>query len=200
MTESVINSLSQLPKLRVVPRTTVFRYKAQASDAEKVGHDLKVRAVVTGRVVQRGDTLTVQTELVDTDTQSELWGQQYNRKLADLFAVQDDISKEIAEKLRLRLTDQEQKLMTKRYTENVEAYQLYLKCRYYWDKTTEEDLNTSEHYCEQAIQKDPSYAPAYFGLADDYAFIGWVGRSPQEVYPKAKVALLKALQIDDTLA
>jgi serine/threonine protein kinase/tetratricopeptide (TPR) repeat protein len=200
ITESIINSLSQLPKLRVVPRTTVFRYKAQGSDPEKVGHDLKVRAIVTGRVVQRGDTLTVQTELVDTNAQSQLWGQQYNRKLVDLFAVEEDISKEIAEKLQLRLTDQEQKLLAKRYTDNVEAYQLYLKCRYYWDKTTEEDLNTSKGYCEQAIQKDPNYAPAYFGLADDYAFSGWIGRSPLEVMPKAKVALLKALEIDDTLA
>jgi eukaryotic-like serine/threonine-protein kinase len=200
ITESIINSLSQLPKLRVVPRTSVFLYEAKGSDPEKVGGDLKVRAIVTGRVVQRGDTLTVQTELVDTNTQSQLWGQQYNRKLVDLFAVEEDISKEIAENLQLRLTDQEQKLLAKRYTDNVEAYQLYLKCRYYWDKTTEEDLNTSMRYCEQAVQKDPNYAPAYFGLADDYAFSGWVGRSPQEVMPKAKVALLKALEIDDTLA
>ena len=199
ITESIINSLSQLPRLRVVPRTTAFRYKAQGSDPEKIGHDLKVRAIVTGKVVQRGDTLIVQTELVDTNAQSQLWGQQYNRKLADLFAVQEDISKEIAEKL-VRLTDQEQRLLAKRYTDNIEAYQLYLKCRYYWDKTTEEDLNSSVSYCEQAIQKDPSYAPAYFGLADAYALLGWVGRSPQEVVPKARVAVLKAIEIDDTLA
>jgi serine/threonine protein kinase/tetratricopeptide (TPR) repeat protein len=200
VTENIINSLSQLPRLRVVPRATVFRYKSQGTDPETIGRDLKVRAVLTGRVTERDNTLIVQTELTDIAAQTELWGQQYNRKVSDIFAVQEDIAREITEKLRLRLTGDEQRSLTRRYTENVEAYQLYLKCRYHWNKGTGDGLKKSLQFCQQAIEMDPNYAPAYFGMADSYALLGWIGYPPTEFMPKAKAQLAKALEIDDTLA
>ncbi len=200
VTENIINSLSQLPRLRVVPRATVFRYKSQGVDPEAIGRDLRVRAVLTGRVTERDNTLVVQTELTDIAAQKELWGQQYNRKISDIFAVQEDIAREITEKLRLRLTGDEQRSLTRRYTENVEAYQLYLKCRYHWNRGTGDGLKKSLQFCQQAIEKDPNYAPAYFGMADSYALLGWIGYPPTEFMPKAKTQLAKALQIDDTLA
>jgi serine/threonine protein kinase/tetratricopeptide (TPR) repeat protein len=200
ITEDIINSLSQLPRLRVVPRATVFRYKSQGVDPETIGRDLKVRAVLTGKVAERDSTLIVQTELTDIATQTELWGQQYNRKVSDIFAVQEDIAREITEKLRLKLTGDEQRSMTRRYTENVEAYQLYLKCRYHWNRGSGDELKKSLQFCQQAIEKDPNYAPAYFGMADDYALLGWIGYPPTEFMPKAKAQLARALEIDDTLA
>jgi len=200
ITESIINSLSQLPRLRVVPRATVFRYKSQGVDPEEIGRNLKVRAVLTGRVTERDNTLIVQTELTDIAAQTELWGQRYNRKVSDIFAVQEDIAREITEKLRLRLTGDEQRSLTKRYTENVEAYQLYLQCRYHWNRGTGDELEKSLRFCQQAIEKDPNYAPAYFGMADGYALLAWIGYEPTEFMPKAKAQLAKALEIDDTLA
>jgi len=202
ITESLINSLSQLPNLRVMARSTVFRYKGKEADPQKVGQDLRVRAVLSGRLVQRGDIVVVQAELVDVAKGSQLWGGQYNRKAADVFALQEDLSKEISEKLRLRLTGEEKQRLTKRYTENAEAYQLYLKGRYYWNKYTEEGLNRSVEYFRQAIEKDPGYAPAYAGLADAYLYLGGTGIEalpPTEVMPKARAAALKALEVDDTL-
>ncbi len=138
ISESLINSLAQLPNLRVVPRSVAFRYKGKEVDPQKAGKDLNVRSILMGKVVQRGDSLNVQAELVDTEKVSQLWGAQYNRKLADIQIVQEEITAEISDKLRLRLTGQEQKLLTKRPTENAEAYQLYLKGLYYWNKRTEE--------------------------------------------------------------
>jgi serine/threonine protein kinase len=166
ITESLINSLSQLPKLRVVPRSTMFRYKGREVDPQIVGRELGVRAVLTGKLVQRGDTLSIQTELVDVAEESQLWGAQYNRKLADILAVQEEISREISEKLRIRLSGEERKQLTKRYTESTEAYQLYLRGRYYWNKRTAEDLKKGVYYFRQAIDMDPNYALAYAGLAD----------------------------------
>ncbi len=199
ITESLINSLSKLPRLRVVPRTTVFRYKRQGVDPEKAGRDLKVRAVLTGRVAQRGDTLTIQAELVDVANDSQLWGEQYNRKVADILRVQVEMSKEISEKLRLRLTGEEEKRLTRRYTENTEAYQLYLKGRYYWNKRTPEGIKTAIDYFQQAIEKDPNYALAFAGLADAYV-VPANPQPPREKMPKAKAAAVKALELDDTLA
>jgi TolB-like protein len=138
ISESLINRLTQLPNLRVVPRNMAFRYKGKDADPEKTGKDLNVRSILMGRVVQRGDSLNVETELVDVRKVSQLWGEQYNRKLADLLTVQEDITREILDKLRQRLTGVEQERMTKRHTENTEAYQLYLKGLYYWNKRTEE--------------------------------------------------------------
>jgi eukaryotic-like serine/threonine-protein kinase len=201
ITESVINNLSQLPSLRVMARSTVFRYKGKELDPQKIGRDLRVRAVLSGRLAQRGNIVIVQAELVDVENGSQLWGGQYNRKMADVFALQEDLSTEISEKLRLRLTGEEKQRLTKRHTENAEAYQLFLKGRYYWNKGTEEGAKKSIEYFQQAAEKDPSYALAYAGLADSYnqlAAFAWL--PPREAIPKSKAAALKALEIDDHLA
>jgi tetratricopeptide (TPR) repeat protein len=190
-----------LPNLRVMARSTVFRYKGKESDPQKVGHDLGVRAVLAGRLLQRGDTLVIQTELVDVDSGSQLWGEQYNRKLADILAVQEDISREISERLRLRLTGGEKTRLAKRPTENIEAYQLYLKGRYCWNKRTEEGLRTAIEYFSEAIEKDPNYALAHAGLADSYIVLGEYSLLPaKEAFPRAREAATKALDLDDTLA
>jgi len=158
ITESIINSLSQLPNLAVRSRTSVFRYKGRDADAQAAGQALDVRAVLTGRVVQRGDRLAISAQLTDVRSNRQLWGEQYHRKLADIFAVQEEIAKEISEKLRLRLSGDEKKQLGKRFTESAQAYQLYMKGRFYWNKRTEEGLKKGIDYFEQAIAKDPRYA------------------------------------------
>lgn len=200
ISESLINSLSQLPKLRVPARTTVFRYKGQAVDPNKVGRELRVRAVLTGRVVQQRDTLSIQVELVNAADGAQLWGDKYTRKLADIFAVQDEVANQILEKLRLKLTGEEQELVTKRYTENAEAYQLYLKGRFYWNKYTEAGFRKAIEYFDQAVEKDPNYALAYVGLADCYIGLGTDFLSPREAIPKARAYVVKALELNETLA
>jgi TolB-like protein/Tfp pilus assembly protein PilF len=201
ITENLINNLSQLPKLRVLPRGRVFRYKGRETDTEKIGRELNVRAVLTGRVVQRGDSLNIQTELVDIATDSQLWGQQYDRKFAEILAVQEEIAKQVSEKLRLRTTGEEKKRMGKRSTENIEAYQLYLKGRYYWNRRTEGMLKRANDYFQQAIDKDPGYGLAYAGLAESYALFNFYEvLPPGESCPKAKDAAMKALAIDEALA
>ncbi len=201
ITESIIYSLSQLPKLRVMARSTVFRYKGREANPQAAGRELDVRAVVTGRVLQRGERLIIGTELVDVTDGSLLWGERYSRNLADILAVQEEIATEISEKLRLRLTGEEKKRLTKRYTQNTEAYQLYLKGRYYWSRRTEEGLKRGVDYFQQAIDLDPNYASAYTGLADSYNIIGWYSHlAAKEAFPRAKAAAIKALEIDDTLA
>ncbi len=158
ITESIINSLSQLPKLRVVPRVAVFRYKGREIDPLKVGREMGVRAVLTGRVMQFGDKLSIQTELVDVQTESQLWGKKYDRtlSLSDILAVQDELASKISEGLRLRLTGEEQQQLTRHFTRSSEAYQLYLKGRYYWKKYTKDGMDKSIEYFKQAIEKDPS--------------------------------------------
>lgn len=201
LTESLIHSLSQLPEVRVMARSTVFRYKGREVDPQTVGRDLNIRVVLTGKVVRRNGTLIIGTELVDVDNGWRLWGEQYNRKLSDIIVVQEEIAKEISEKLRLRLTGGGKKRLGKRYTENTDAYRDYLKGRYYWNKMTEEGLKKSIGYFEQAIQKDPNYALAYAGLADSHSLFGFFSLlPPKEVMPRAKEAALKALAIDDGLA
>ncbi|MEK6322223.1 MAG: protein kinase [Acidobacteriota bacterium] len=201
ITESIINSLSRLPNIAVISRSSAFRFKGQQADPQAAGRDLNVQAVLTGRVVQRGDTLSISTELVDVRNNHQLWGEQYNRKLSDIFAVQEEISKEISEKLRVRLGSEEKKQLAKHYTEDTEAYQIYLKGRYYWNKRTEEGLRKSVEYFDQAIEKDPNYALAYAGLADSWFTAGWYRYAvPKEAYTKAKTAAMRALAIDDGLA
>jgi TolB-like protein/Flp pilus assembly protein TadD len=201
ITENLINNLSQIPKLRVLPRSLVFGYKGRETDPRKVGQDLHVRAILTGRVVQHGDSLNVQTELVDVGEVSQLWGQQYNRKFAEILAVQEEIAKQVSEKLRLRTTGEEQKRLAKRSTENTEAYQLYLKGRYYWNRRTADMLKRANEYFQQAIDKDPSYGLAYAGLAESYAlFTFYEVLQPRESCPKAKAAAAKTLEIDETLS
>jgi TolB-like protein len=201
ITESIINNLSQLPKLRVMARSTVFRYKAREVDAAEVGRELRVGAVLVGRVLQVGGRLIVRAELVDAGDGSQLWGEQYNRRPADILAVQEEIAREISEKLRMRLTERERALLTRRYTENTEAYQAYLKGRYFWNKRTEEGLKKGIEYFQQAIDADQFYALAHAGLADCYAVLGnFSFLTPKGSYPKAKAAAVKALEIDDQLA
>src|SRR5437667_3345014 len=152
--ESIINSLSQLPNLKVMSRNSVFHYKGKDMDAQAVAKELKVRAVLTGRVTQRADGLSISVELINAQDNSQIWGQQYNRKLAEVFAIQEEIAKEISEKLRLRLTGEEKKRVTKRYTDNTEAYQLYLKGRYHLAKLTPPEIQTSISYFQQALDID----------------------------------------------
>jgi TolB-like protein len=200
ITDTLINSLSQLRKLRVVPRSLTFRYKGREIDPQRVGSELDARAVLTGRVMQRGDSLLIGTELMDVAKLSQLWGAQYNRKMADIFVLQEEIAREISEKLRLQLTGEEKKRLTKRATGSKEAYQLYLKGRYWLEKRTPEGFRKGIECFQQAIAKGPSYALAYSGLADGYSSLPLAAFvRPKEAYPRAKEAALKALELDDTL-
>jgi TolB-like protein/Flp pilus assembly protein TadD len=201
ITESLINSVSQIPGIKVVSRTSAFHYKGKDVGARTVGRELGVRAVLTGRIVQRGDALSIRAELVDARDDTHLWGEQYDRKLSDILAVQEEITSDISGKLRQRLTGEEKKRLTRRYTENAEAYALYLKGRYHWNKRTGEDLQKGIGYFQQAIEKDPTYALAYAGLADSYVILyQYAGLPSKETFPKANAAAMKALEIDDTLA
>jgi eukaryotic-like serine/threonine-protein kinase len=201
LTESVINSLTQLPGLRVTPRSSAFRYKGKETDPLKAGNELGVRAVLTGRLMQRGDELLVSAELIDVRDNKQLWGDHYQRKVSDLLSVQNEIAKAISSNLRPTLSGADQSKLKKRYTDNPEAYQLYLKGRYFWLKFTPEDHKKAAECFNQAIAIDPGFALAYAGLGDAYgasATNGWI--SPREGYPKAKLAVKRALEIDDTLA
>ena len=201
ITENLINNLAQLPKLRIVPRSIVFRFKGKDVDPRGVGRDLGVRALLTGRVLLRGDTLNIQTELVDVVEQSQIWGAQYNRKFSDIFAVQEEIASEICDKLRVHLSSEQKKRLAKRHTQDTEAYQLYLKGRYYWNRRVPDKVHKAIELFQQAIDKDPRFAPAYAGLADSYASLGIYGAlTPKESFPKLKAAAGKALELDESLA
>lgn len=201
ITENIINALSELPKLRVMARSVVFRYKGQDVDPIQAGRGLGVRAVLTGRVLQLGEQLIVGAELVDVTDGSQLWGEHYNRRFADIFQVQEEIASEITRKLQLRLSGDQKKRLTKRYTDKIEAYQLYLQGRYHWNSRTAEGIKGGIDYFRQAIDIDPNYALAYSGLADCYIMSGFYDYLPQaEAFPQAKTAALKALEIDDELA
>ncbi len=201
ITGSLINNLATLPKLRVMAQSTVSRFKSSEIDPQALGRELKVRAVVTGRIMQSGGSLRIGTELVDVVTGSQLWGAQYDRKPGDIFAVQDEISNEISAKLRLRLTRAEKKKLTKRHTENADAYQLYLKGRHHWNQWTEDGFYKAIEYFQQAVGKDPAYALAYAGLADSYVLLGWNSYlPPKAAFPQAKASAQRALQLDPDLA
>jgi serine/threonine protein kinase/Tfp pilus assembly protein PilF len=201
ITESLINSLSQLPNLIVMSRNTVFRYKGEVADPQKVGHDLHVRAILTGRLIQTGDELMISVNLEDVQNSRQIWGEQYNRKLSSLVSVQQEIAADIYGRLRPKLEGEEKRLLSKRPTENVEAYQLYLQGLFYWNKWTQADFKKAADYFTQAVQKDPRYALSYAGLADTYSLLGDAGYlPPSEAWPKAKAAAMQALEIDDTLA
>ncbi len=201
ITESTINSLSRLPELRVMARSTTFRYKGREVEPQEIGLELGVRAVVTGRVLQLGDRLIIGAELVNVADGSQLWGEHYNRKLSDIFEAQEEIAREISDKLRLRLSGEQRQLLAKRYTDDTEAYKLYLKGTYYSSKWTEEGWKKGIEHFKQAIDRDPNYALAYAGLSNTYVRLGLQGGMLQkDAYPKAKAAALKAVKIDDTLA
>src|SRR5207237_21971 len=183
VTDGIISSLTRVPELRVMARSTVFSYKGKDTNARKIGKELNVDSVLLGRIAQRGDTLTIQTDLVRVDDGSELWGDQYNRKVSDLVAVQGNIAQEIYNSLRPRLTGQETSQLNEHETENPEAYQLYLQGLYYWNKWTESGFKRAIEYFNQAVQKDPNYAKAYAGLADTYNFMGDSGyEAPEQVW------------------
>jgi serine/threonine-protein kinase len=197
ITESLINGLSSLSGLHVSARSVVFRFKNKDVDAVKTGHDLGVKAIVTGRVAMRGDRLVIQAELMNVADGTQLWGDQYNRPTADLLDVQDDIAREILDKLRVRLTGAEKAKATKRYTDNAEAYQLYLQGRYHWNKGTIAGYKRAIEYYQQAITKDAKYALAYAGLADSYLSLG---SYYVEAISDAKAAAEQAIAIDPSLA
>src|SRR5437762_7395407 len=199
--ESIIHSLSQLPNLKVMSRNSVFHYKGKNTDAQAVAKDLKVQAVLTGRMTQRGDAVSISVELINAQDNSEIWGQQYNRKLADVFAVQEEIAKEISEKLRLKLSGAEKRQLAKRPTENIKAFQYYMQGRSYINRQTREDLLEAIRYCEKAIEEDRNYALAYAGLADAYDNLGVRGYiAPIEGRRKAEEAARKAIALDENLA
>lgn len=201
ITESIIRSLSQLPKLKVMSRSAVFRFKGKNIDPQEVGRSLKVGAVLAGRLVKQGDRLIIKTELIDVSDGTQLWGAEYNNNLSDIFSVQDEIARKISETLRLRLTGADEEKLAKRYTRDTEAYQLYLKGRYFWNKRDEEGLRNGIKYFQAAEEKDPNYALAYSGLADSYALLSDIGVvKPADEMPKAKAAAQKAVDIDPSLA
>jgi TolB-like protein/tetratricopeptide (TPR) repeat protein len=201
LTESIINTLSQLPGVRVMARSTVFRYKGREVDPQKVGRELMVGALLMGRVLQRGDALSVGIELVDVNNGWRLWGEQYKRRLSDIFMIQEEISRDISHKLRLHLAGEVNMRFARYYTKNPEAYHDYLKGRHHFNRMAEEGLKKAIAHFQQAIRKDSNFALAYAGLADCYSISGLYSLlPPREMMPKAKEAALNALRIDDTLA
>jgi serine/threonine-protein kinase len=199
--ESISNSLSQLANLKVMSRNSVFSFKGRESNAQEVGQKLGVRAVLTGRIAQRGEGLTINIQLVDARDNSLIWGQQYNPKLSDVFAVQEEMAKEISEKLRLKLTGAERQQLAKRPTENLKAFQYYMQGRSYAQRRTREDLLEAIRYYEKAIDEDRNYALAYAGLADAHTILGARGQIlPIEGRRKAEDYARKALALDDHLA
>ena len=201
ITESIIHTLSHLPKLRIMARSTVFRYKGRTVDAQTVGMELGVRAVLTGNISASADGLGLSVELVDVGDGSLLWAEQYRRRQSDVLDVQQTLAREIAERLRLKLTGKDKELLRKRFTEDSEAYQLYLKGRYYWNKRTVEAFSKAITFFQEATVKDPGLALAHTGLADTYNNLGSYGIvTPREAFPRAKAAAFKALELDDALA
>jgi serine/threonine-protein kinase len=197
----LINVLATLPKIRVMAQSTVSRYKGQEINIQMIGRELGVRTILTGTIAQRGGSLIIGAELVDVGTGSQVWGARYNRKPGDIFGIQEEISSEIAGKLRLHLTPAEKKRLVRRHTESADAYQLYLKGRYHWNKWTEEGYGKGIEYFREAVEWDPCYALAYSGLADSYVLLGWNSYlPPKDVLPKAKAAAMKALRFDENLA
>jgi eukaryotic-like serine/threonine-protein kinase len=201
ITDALINSISQLPNLKVIAGSSVVRYRGREVDPQMLGRELQVRAVLTGKYAERGSNLIISVELSDTRDNHHIWGEQYNRNLTDIAAVQEEISRQIADMLRLKLTNEQRQQIAKKYTDNPEAYQLYLKGRHYQLKDTPEDLKKSRQYYEQAIDADPSYALAYAGLSECYSFMAYSGElPPKEVWPKIEATALRAAQLDPNLA
>src|SRR5215471_6358432 len=200
MTETLIGSLSQLPNLNVKARSTVFRYKGKATDAKTIGKELNVQAVLNGRVMQRADQLTLSLELVNAETENVIWSEQYNRKQSDLVTLQSEIAKDVSTKLKSKLSGADVAKVEKNYTANAEAYQLYLKGRFYWNKRTGESLSQSVEFYNQAIAKDPNYALAYAGLSNAYSNLAQFAGMPADTLMKARDAARKAVSLDDNLA
>ena len=201
MTETLINSLSQLPNLSVKARSSVFRYKGKEIDPKKIAAELNVQAILTGRVVQRGDQITLNLELIDAPTENVLWGNKYERNSSELVALQSEVARDVSSKLKTKLSGVEAAKVEKNYTTNAEAYQLYLKGKFYWNKRTGAALKQAVEFYNQAIEKDPTYALAYSGLAETYVlFSSYDVAAATDSMPQAKAAALRALEIDEQLA
>ena len=201
ITESLIRDLSQVQSLKVTARSRVFRYRGKDVDPQAIGRELSVRAVLSGRLLQRGDMVVVRTELMDVSDGSQLWGGEYRSKTTSLFELQSNLSREISEKLRLRLTPGQRQRLTKRPTENNDAYRLYLQGRYQWNKKTRDGVLKAISDFTQAIDKDPTYALAYAALADAYSFASFSNAfPPRDIMPNAEAAATRALEIDPDLA
>jgi TolB-like protein/tetratricopeptide (TPR) repeat protein len=201
ISEALINSLSELPQLRVIARPMAFRYKSKDVDPRQVGRELGVTAVLTGKVRQMQDALNVQVDLVDAVTGAQIWGAGYDRKIADLVAVKQAIVQEVTGKLKLKLSSEEQRRLVKRDSTNAEAYQFYLRGRYFWNKRTSDGIKQAIEHFLQSIERDPNFALGYVGLADSYIALTFYNfAAPHETMPKAKESAIKALVLDNTLA
>lgn len=200
ITETIINLMSRLGGLRVMARSTVFRYKGRTVDPQTVGKELAVRSMLAGRIMLRGENLVVKVELVDTADGSLLWAESYQRPQGDIFELEAEIAKQITERLQLRLSGEQEARLAKRYTENAEAYHLYLKGRFFWNQRSPEALKKAIECFLQAIKKDAQYALAYSGMADCYTILSWSAVPPREFVPKARLAVTKALELDESLA
>ena len=201
ISESLINALSQLPQLKVIARSSAFKYKGKEVDPQEAAKALGVQAIVTGRVVQRGDNLQVSAEMVDARDKTQLWGEQYSRKVTDVQSLQEEIARTISEKLRLRLTGTQQQQLAKHATANPEAYQLYLNGVFYRRKGGYENGKKALDYYNQVVRLDPNFALAWAGVADAYRYFAAGGvMDPKEANPKAKAAAQKAVELDETLA
>jgi serine/threonine protein kinase/tetratricopeptide (TPR) repeat protein len=200
LTESLISSLAHVPQLKVKSRNSVFRYKGKDIDVQKIGKELTVDALLTGRVVQHGDSIQVSADLTNVQDNTEIWGEQYERKASDIIALQQQIAGDIAGKLRATMTGAEKQQVTKQGTQSPEAYQLYVKGRFYWNKRTNADIKTAISLFNQALEKDPGYAMAYSAIGDAYNTLSSYGVDPNDVVPKAAAAAKKALELDPALA
>ncbi|MCG3163138.1 MAG: Serine/threonine-protein kinase PknD [Acidobacteria bacterium] len=200
ITESIINTLSRLPRLRVMARSTVFRFKGRQVDPLEVGAELSVRAVFTGRLLQRGENLVIKAELVDASDGALLWAEQYSRKSDDIFELEDEIARQISEHLKVKLSSEQRQGLAKRYTDNAEAYELYLRGRYFWNQRSLPGMKKGIEYFVQAIRRDPQYALAYAGMADCYLMLSVYQLPPREFVPKARMLVTRALECDDQLA
>ena len=197
---SLINKLTRLPALRVLPRSTTFRYKNKEFDPVEVGRKLGVRAVLIGKVAQMGDNLNIEADLVDVARNAQLWSEQYRRNPSDILSVQEEITNQVVRELRLNLSGEEQRQLAERPTENAEAYRLYWQGRFHWNRYNENDFRKSIEYFEKALERDRHFALAYVGLADAYSSLGIDHVRPREVFPWAKQYAEKALELDDRLA
>jgi TolB-like protein/Tfp pilus assembly protein PilF len=201
LSESLINALTKIKDLRVPAKTSSFSFKSKEKDIQEIGEKLNVNAILEGSIQKIGNRIRISIRLINVPDESLLWSGQYNRELEDVFAIQDEISLAIVDKLKMKLLEGEKGKVVKRHTENLEAYNLYLQGRYFWNKRTEEGLKKGLDYFQQAIENDPGYALAYVGLADSYNVLaGYEVLSPKDAFPKAKAAAMKALEIDDMLA
>lgn len=200
VTESIINALSRVSGLRVMARSTIFRYKGREVDPLEVGAELNVRAVFTGRLSQRGENLVIKAELVDASDGALLWAEQYHRKSGDIFELEDEIAQQISEHLKVKLSSEQRQGLAKRYTDNAEAYELYLRGRYFWNQRSLPGMKKGIEYFVQAIRRDPQYALAYAGMADCYLMLSVYQLPPREFAPKARMLITRALECDDQLA